>query len=304
MRTRFASLSLAAVLSGVMLTGCSSAPAPDHCEPRLTSGALSSNVQVNGGFDSAPDIKIPQGFTFGNSQVTFTERAADRRQAIQSDSVATVNFALFESASGQIIEQNEGFGTGTGTSFVPVRPGEEQGAFLDALECAAPGDRLVAVFSPAEAQAISGRIGAPPETALVILVDVHAVQPVKVQGSPRALPFGFPSVVTDETGQPGIVSTPEPAPTTVKVATRITGSGPVVKASDNIVANSMQVTWLGRLVDNSWPTGPTFIGNEESPLSAVREHLTGQTVGSQVIVLVPSDTGSADIHVVDILAAG
>lgn len=304
MRSRLTPLAVTAILGGVVLTGCSQATAAERCEPALTSGALSENIRVVGGFDSSPGVEIPEDITFANPQVTITDRAEVRERVVDEPAVVTVNYALFESNSGTIIEQSEGFTTGAGTSFVPVRPGEPQGAFLDALECTAPGDRVIAVLSPEEALAISGSIGAPPETALAILIDVHAVQPMKVQGTPKALPFGFPGVVVNEEGQPGVVATPEPAPSSTRVAVRIEGDGPSVQASDNVVANSLAVSWEGRIVDNAWANGPAFIGNEDNPNNPVREHLTGLNVGSQVIVLVPTEDGSATIHVVDILAAG
>lgn len=307
MRKRVVSTAVvtAALTLTLGLTGCTSVSAGEACVPTLSSGALTNSVKDVGGFDTEPTITLPKQITIGGAQTRTIERATDRSRAIEQDAVLTVNYALYEDANGTILEGSNTFTTGRGSDFLPFTEGVSQGSFLNALECAAPGDRLVVAFDPAESTAIAGSVGLAEGTNIIALVDVHDVVPLHLQGRVKNLPSGFPGVITNEDGQPGVVVAPGKAPTEFKAAPRIEGPGTTVKASDGVVANFMKVSWTGELeVNTRADGGPSFVGTAEQPINEVREMLTGATVGSQMVYLVPDAAGSASIYVVDILAAG
>ena len=302
--TRTLAITATLLVAGGALTGCTQASeAADACVSPFASGALSKNVTVLGGFGEEPVVTIPQGFSFSDAQAHTVVRAEDRSHAITDRSVAMVNYALVESATGAVLESSQDFTNGQGNDIVLVAPGAEQGVFPGALECAAPGDRLVLTLSSDEAAMYSASLGAPADTALAVLVDVHSVQPVALQGATKQLPSGFPGVVVDETGQPGVVTAPGNTPTTTRVATRIEGEGQQIDAEDLLIGNILQVSWTGDLIENTHVTSPTWLGSEQSGDVPFREHLTGATVGSQVVVITPDDVHGAVVYIVDVLAA-
>lgn len=298
-----------AVLAGTLLVatglvGCTSSSEP-FCEPMLGSGALTKNVSVLGGFGTEPTLSVNDDITIGGAQSLTIDRAKDRTRIANSDSVLTINYAIFEAANGTVIEASESFAGNTGHEFVPFFMDSQQGSFLDALQCAAPGDRVVVAFGPEEAESISGSIGAPAGTNIVAVVDVHEVIGLKLDGRTKNLPSGFPGVINNETGQPGVVIAPGKAPAEAKSATRIIGPGEVVSPEQSVVANFMQVTWDGNMIENTHDSsGPRLVGTSNEPIEGFRTALDGKTVGSQVVYLQPSAAGTADIFVIDILAAG
>ena len=110
------------------------------------------------------------------------------------------------------------------------------------------------------------------------------------------------------------------APTQLVVQPLIKGDGPVVKSGQTVSVQYTGVIWdTGKQFDSSWDRGSPFetaIGTQ-SVIAGWDEGIVGQTVGSQVLLVVPPDKGygaagqsSAGIKgtdtlvfVVDILAA-
>lgn len=306
MRNRVASVAAATLvlLTAGALTGCTQPTAENACEPILDGGSLSDNVTLLSGFGTEPTVSIPNDITVPSAQMTRVDAAEDRTDQVTEGSVVSMNYALYDSSNGEVLEQSSDFTSGQGNDFIPVYNDPDQGSLPNGLFCSAPGDRVVVVFSPEESELISSSIGSPTGTSIVGVVDVHAVTPFNLSGKTRVLPTGFPGVVTNEDGRPGVVVAPGKAPNKNKVATRIKGSGVTVSEQDRVIANVLSVDWRGTLISNTWEGGAEMLGNAEQMLHPVREHLNGHSVGSQMVVLTPDDQGSATIHVVDILAAG
>lgn len=319
MRTSSASIALATtVLVGAgLLTGCSAQQltAGDVCESPFNAGALSKNISVLGEFGSDPVVNIPDDIEFNGAQAHTVHRAEDRSNAITEPSLVSINYAIVESSTNEIMAQSESFANGKGSDTLPVIPGAGQNIFPGGLQCAAPGDRVVLTLSPAESQQLSAGINPEGDSAFAIVVDVHHVQPITPQGTTKNLPAGFPGVITDETGQPGVIATPNEAPSDTRAAVRIEGSGEVITDESFLVANMLQVSWQGWRQDGTnrqvrepflntyTSSGPIEVGDGQNSSHPIREALNGYTVGSQVVVIVPDEEYDAMVYVVDILSA-
>jgi peptidylprolyl isomerase len=74
----------------------------------------------------------------------------------------------------------------------------------------------------------------------------------------------------------------------------ITGSGPAVQAGQTVTVHYTGVIWgTGRVFDSSWKTGepvPFVIGGGQV-IKGWDQGLVGQTVGSQVLLVIPPDLG-------------
>ena len=136
------------------------------------------------------------------------------------------------------------------------------------------------------------------------------------EGEAVTPPAGLPTVTLDADGKPSITPIADPAPTTLVVQPLIKGTGAEVTADQTLTVNYSGWLWDGTPFDSSWDRGEPA----EFPLNGVipgwTQGLTGQTVGSQVLLIVPPDMGygaegqgdtippdSTLIFVVDILAA-
>ncbi|MBD5786271.1 FKBP-type peptidyl-prolyl cis-trans isomerase [Cellulosimicrobium terreum] len=129
---------------------------------------------------------------------------------------------------------------------------------------------------------------------------------------------GLPVVTLDDTGKPS-VEIPEgyEAPSELIVQPLIKGDGPEVTADQTVIAHYTGWTFDGKSFDSSWDRGEPTSFPLNGVITGWTEGLTGQTVGSQVLLVIPSDMaygeqGTPDgsippdsplVFVVDILGA-
>ena len=156
---------------------------------------------------------------------------------------------------------------------------------------------------------------------VVDLIEVASTEaiPARAQGTAVTPPAGLPGVTLDATGKPSLTAATGTAPTSLVVQPLIKGSGPATTSGQTVVVKYTGWLWNGTQFDSSWDRNETFpvqgIG-QASVIAGWNEGLVGQTVGSQLLLVVPPDkgygstaqgaipAGSTLVFVVDILAAG
>ncbi|WP_084079037.1 FKBP-type peptidyl-prolyl cis-trans isomerase [Demequina sp. NBRC 110057] len=131
---------------------------------------------------------------------------------------------------------------------------------------------------------------------------------------------GLPTVTLDDTGAPSIdFSTATEEPSELVAQPLIKGEGDTVEEGDTVTVNYTGWVWDGEQFDSSWDRGASasFVLSSSSLIQGWVDGLAGQTVGSQVMLIIPSDLGYGDedtadgsipggstlVFVVDILAA-
>ncbi len=147
------------------------------------------------------------------------------------------------------------------------------------------------------------------------IVDAVTV-PDRAEGEAVAPVEGLPTVTLAEDGEPSITPVEGDAPAELVVQPLIQGAGPAVEAGQSVTVNYSGWLWDGTAFDSSWGSSKftTTIG-AGMVIQGWDEGLVGQTVGSQVLLVVPADKGYGDtatgtipagstlVFVVDILAA-
>ncbi|MHA3683040.1 peptidylprolyl isomerase [Leucobacter sp. HY1908] len=285
------------------ITGCSAQQAAPDCTPGMQPGALSDNVTVDGGFDAAPAMQVPGDITIETSQRTVIDEASDRSVVAGEQSLVGVNMAFFDSATGEQIYQSPAFGSAASPEFLLVDEAQSN-PLSESVRCLAAGDRAVLALGPAEGAQLSAQLGGSGQGSVVGIVDVQSVSPLAVQGKTQGLPNGYPAVVTNDEGRPGVVLPPREAPQGTTSAVRIAGTGAEVTADNNVIAQLLEVGWDGQERTNTWETGLMGLGNEEQIAQSgftYRAALTGQQVGSQVVVIENLEEGTPRVLVIDIL---
>ena len=132
---------------------------------------------------------------------------------------------------------------------------------------------------------------------LLFVIDVKGVRTplAKATGEAVAPVDGLPTVALADNGKPTItIPSGVPAPTTLVVQPLITGTGPVVQAGQTISVHYTGVIYDGgKQFDSSWDRGTPadFVIGKGSVIAGWDEGLVGQTVGSQVLLVVPPDKG-------------
>ena len=94
-------------------------------------------------------------------------------------------------------------------------------------------------------------------------------------------------------GQPGIQIPTSDAPTEFQKSTLIKGAGETIAVGDTVVVHYTGWTWEGTQFDSSWEKGApaSFPVSIDSLIEGFVETLEGETVGSQVIAVIPPEMG-------------
>ncbi len=150
----------------------------------------------------------------------------------------------------------------------------------------------------------------------LFVFEVVGVVPGRASGTEVAPVPGLPTVTLAEDGEPSIEVGDATEPTTLVAQTLIEGTGPAIEAGQVLTLQYTGWLWDGTEFDSSWGGTPfqTTIG-AGMVIAGWDQGLVGKTVGSQVLLVIPSDLGyGADgsgsipggatlIFVVDVLAA-
>jgi peptidylprolyl isomerase len=138
----------------------------------------------------------------------------------------------------------------------------------------------------------------------------------RAEGTEVAPVEGLPVVTLDDTGKPSISFEGAVKPSALVAQPLIEGEGDVVEVGDSITIHYTGWLWDGEQFDSSWDAGSpaTFTLAEGSLISGWVQGLAGQTVGSQVLLVIPPELGYGEagsgtipggstlVFVVDILA--
>lgn len=186
--------------------------------------------------------------------------------------------------------------------------------------------RVLMALAPADAFEAQGGIaeaGIEATDTIIFVVDVlEASIPLdRATGTEVEPEDGLPTVELDDTGKPAITLPEGDPPTELVTQVLIEGDGPEVEEGQTITAHYTGVIWPGgEQFDSSWDRGepasfPIGVGGV---IPGWDEGLVGQTVGSQILLVIPPDQGYGPdgnpdagiegtdtlVFVVDILAAG
>jgi peptidylprolyl isomerase len=144
-------------------------------------------------------------------------------------------------------------------------------------------------------------------------VTVLDVLPIRASGEPVAPREGMPAVTLDDDGAPSLAPTGTEPPGDLVVQPLLRGTGTQVSAGDVITVQYTGFVWsTGEAFDSTWTNGsPNTFPLDDVP--AWSEALVEQTVGSQVMVVVPPSyalgatqseelQGQTIVFVIDLLA--
>ena len=312
---RAAALVALPILAAAAVAGCGSSSSSS------SGSAVGSNsaVTATGQFGAAPKVTIPAQKAAGT---LYTKTVIQGTGAPLTTSESLLgNFVLYDWSGTTHKLLGSTFSAGTPTLFAgPLLPGLEK-----ALIGQKAGSRVLAVIPPKDAFGAQGnsQIGVGGKDTLVFVIDMiqefnnkSGVTGTQTSNGGSGLP-----TVTATPGQQPAVQIPSSAPPkTLQVKTLIKGAGSTVTKGQYLVVQYTGVNWrTKKSFDSSWTRGqpfPTPIGVGQV-IKGWDSGLVGQTVGSRVLLVIPSalgygKTGSAQagikgtdtlVFVVDILAA-
>lgn len=285
--------------------------------PAASASTTLDDIEVGGAFGEAPTLDYPKPFASKtNAHRDVIEGDGER---VKKNERISVNFAVFDGRTAE--ELDSSFGDKAQSLVLDSQ--QTVPALVKGLIGSTVGSRVLVAIPPKAG--IAEQLGNPAvkkkDTLLFVLDVIEVRKPLaRAEGETVAPVDGLPKVKLGGKGKPTITPPESDAPTQLVVQPLIKGAGPVVQAGQTITVHYTGVIWAtGKTFDSSWDSGTPAefsIGTGEV-ISGWDEGLVGQTVGSQVLLVVPPDkgygaTGSSDgtisgtdtlVFVVDILDA-
>lgn len=285
-------IALSAMFLATTLAGC--APAQTFACEQFKSGDQVESITVTGSIGAQPTVSFPSPLNAETIQAKVLIEGEG--PVFTGRNFVEFEFAGYNGGSGQLIQQSAFNGTDTPSGF--FGPGQVPN-FCAALAGAKEGSRIVAILPPVEAHDGQGvpALGVGPADSFVFVIDLKKVFLEKATGSSVAPQAGLPSVVTTPEGIPGVTIPNEPAPTELKVAQLIKGAGEEVQKGQEVTLHYSGFVWdSSEKFDSSWDTGQPaqFQLQEGALIEGFLSAVVGQTVGSQVIAVIPPALGYGD----------
>lgn len=287
-------------LSALALVGCASAQPGDAagCERPVSDSTVLDVIDASGELGQ-PTVSL--GAPVHVDDTVFTDLTVGEGAAVTTraqDVQFTV--AIANGSSGETI-------IASGTQVTPLSNwAEHYEGIAVMLECATEGSRVVGAIPASDlSETAAADLGLTEGDAAAIVIDLQRVYLPAANGAPQYNDRpGMPSVVLDPSGRPGIIVPDADAPTEQVVEVLKKGDGAEVTAADSVRVHYTAVGWDDRtVVASTWTDGASAAVTLAGDGPEFAAALEGQTVGSQLLVVVPAadDAASATVYVVDIL---
>ena len=288
-------------LVGTLLTACSGSGTTSaidgvDCAPE---GEVSKSIEVEGDF-GADDLTMQAKTPLGAEALERSVLIDGDGDAVAENDTVVAQLTLFNGKSGELVSSEQ--------AGVPLNTDTQPWA-LESLACASVGDRILVVSPASEVLGEGGAANYSLEDAdnIVLVFDIQSSEAApaepgtlesdqlleKAEGEAQKIPEGLPSVVLAEDGSPTITM-PEgvAAPEKLTVQTLIKGDGEEVQEGDRVYVHYRGVIWrTGEEFDSSWSRGAPIDFLTTGVIDGFSKALVGQTVGSQVMSIVPAEDG-------------
>jgi FKBP-type peptidyl-prolyl cis-trans isomerase len=280
----------------VTLTACSPGAATTDCTPPVASGDASDLVSVTGEFGSAPTVDFPTPLKTDTTQ--RSEIIEGTGPGLVDGQKVQVDLSVYNASTGEVIEAS----TYDGESRANFVLSDQLLAGLgDGLRCAQVGSRIAVVTSAADGfgEAGNAEIGVGENDSLVFVLDVVKSYLTRADGAPQLPVAGLPAVVLAEDGTPGITVPSAAPPTELEIGVLKKGDGEEVTEGSTVTVHYTGVLWDDKTVfDSSWEAGqPAALlaadgsTTEGGLIPGFAQALIGQTVGSQIVAVIPPELG-------------
>lgn len=282
-------------LAGIGLVGCSASGAPGSaCAAPTADPRAADAVTVSGEVGTQPDVQVWSPF-LPDTRSVQTVVEGDGERITEPDQLVLLDLTVYNGITGERIVGSRY--DGNLQNAQPLSTWDQTFPdFSAAMLCSTQGSRVV-ISMPYDSvgqQAAQG-LQIPEGGSAVVVADVERVYLPAADGADQfTAGFGLPTVVRAPDGQPGLTIPDGDAPTDVSVQTLKKGDGPELTADATARVHVLGVAWNDReQFASTWGKAPITAAPSQLP-EELASALEGQTVGSQVLVVVPADQTAAD----------
>ena len=260
--------------------------------PAGAASASLSGVTVSPDVGTQPTVTFTKPFAVTSSQHRQIVKGTGAK--LSKGAKVTFDYVVIDGRTGEQLQ------TTYGQTPVNVVLDSKQylKGLVNGLVGQSVGSRELIAIAPSEklASGIQSSTVQKNDTILFI-VDVKDVHTALKRATGTKVPpvAGLPTVKLASNGKPTItVPKKTAAPTQLVVQPLIKWTGPAITAGQTVTVQYLGVIWSsGKKFDSSWDRGQslnTTIG-KGAVIAGWDEGLVGQTVGSQVLLIVPPDKG-------------
>jgi len=283
----------------------SSSPATEAPEPTKEDVAALESVKVEGKAGAEPKVtfKTPLEVSVPTSRVIDEGDGADLAEGMK----VTMDTVAFLGTDGST--QGSTWQQKTPQSF--ILGDANYGVLTEPLTGQKVGTRLL-VANP-----VQGQDGSTATMVNVVEVTDATKIPTRAEGTAVEPEKGLPTVTLDDSGKPSVeIPDGYEAPKDLVAQTLIKGDGAKVEKDQTVTAQYTGWTFDGKSFDSSWDRGTPSSFSLQQVIPGWTDGLAGQTVGSQVLLVIPADqaygaeksddnelAGQPLVFVVDILDA-
>lgn len=249
-------------------------------------------VTVSTDVASKPTVKFDKPFTV--KKTTDEVVTAGAGAALAKGQTITFDYVLVDGRTGKELETSYG----KTQSSLTIDKSKTLTQLVSSLTGQKVGSRVLLAIAPKDGVAKRLKTsGVKKSDTLLFVIDVKTVRNplARATGDAVAPVAGLPTVALAADGKPTITVPSDTAPPTQLVSqVLIKGAGPAVTAGQTVTVHYTGVIWAsGKQFDSSWDRGTpldTVIGKGQV-IAGWDEGLVGQTVGSQVLLVIPPDKG-------------
>lgn len=245
-------------------------------------------IKVTGKYGEEPKVTFKAPFAIDKTRTEVVSKGDG--PTIKEGSMVTVDYYGVDGRTGKKFDDSFSRGQPATFSLAQVVPGFGKG-----LTGQKQGSRVLIAMPGSDGYDASGgnpQAGIEVGDTLIFVVDVVAAPLDGPEGKKVDPKPGLPTV-TDKNGVPEVTIPKTAPPTKLTVQPIISGDGAKVAATDTIVFNYRWYTWEGQLLEDSYKSGPQTY-QLSGLLPGMAKGLTGQTVGSRVLLVVPPADGYPD----------
>ena len=321
------SLTAASMAAALLLAGCaagtnSALDAPVVCQPYSSSPAL-DKISISEKNNSAPSISYSGALSATGLQSRVVSQGTGPK--FGGNQQAKIEYEILNASTKKVLSGSAWDGTNPVTQVFAGSTAKNSIDLCRALSGAREG-AVVAFLADSKTShknKADAANGIAATDALLFVFKVVKVWLPKAIGDVQMGKDGFPQVVSDKNGVPGITMAnwdASAAPSNFQEEVLIKGHGATVKANETVTVHYAGYLWSSAKTefDSSWKNGSpaTFQLKKGALIKGFIKALVGQSVGSRVVAILPAAdgygaTGSGSIpggatliFVIDILGKG
>lgn len=279
----------------VGLTACATAGSPSGCSrPTVSNPDVMDLIHVTG--DTADKPKVDIYTPLKAPELAYEDVVTGDGTAITADNqLMVVDISLFSGVTGDPIVATAYDGDLSRVSS-PAQWATNFPGISEALHCAAEGSRVAIALAPDDmTPEVAPGFDLEKDDSVVAVVDVRKVYLPSADGALQFNSgFGLPSVVRAPDGRPGLIIPDGAPPSDLVIQTLKKGDGEEVTGDQPVRVHYTGVVWgADEAFDTTWD-GEAASLTLDSVVPGFAKALEGQTVGSQVMVVIPPDQGYGD----------